>query len=173
MEMKKRKTADKSILSFYLSYDPEAESFYVQSDLTHRLSSRIASDDYELSPGGQIVLSTNVNVLKGIIGRMRGWAKTILNKIYRVRMTDESILEILKERGLSSGWSVGNLYKGRYYDRRSNNSYNEKSFTIDIKGLDMDIIRSIAKALGKKFNQNEVMIVDNSSGVAKIIKTGA
>jgi len=164
----------KVLLSFFLSYDPATEEFLELDEQTVRIAHRIASDEeLELSPGGQVVLSTDVNVDKSVLGRIKGWAKSALNRLFRSRKVDEAILDILKQKGLSTGWSIGNLFKGRYYDRETDTLYNEKSFTIDIRGMEMSVVRDIAKALGKKFDQKEVLVVDNSTGQARLIKTGA
>jgi dTDP-4-dehydrorhamnose 3,5-epimerase len=95
-----------------------------------RIARKMLGDDIELSPGGMIVLSTDVNATAGA-----GWvsvAKRLLqtwwNRTWRNKIVDEELSQEMKEKGVESGWSIGNLFRGRYFSPKTNQTYNEKSF---------------------------------------------
>jgi len=138
------------------------------SDVSPRCS-RIARkllSDMELSPGGMIVLSTDVTKVEssGIIG----WAKRNLmtwwNRLQKNNIVDEELSTELKNRGMESGWSIGNLFRGRFYSQKTDKTFNEKSFSIEIRGVPFDFIIQAARKLGKDFQQECVLVIDHSNG---------
>jgi len=158
-------TKPNEIMSFDLYVSPDGN--------VHELSAREAkaarrlAGVVELEPGGMIVMSTDVNATVGK-GKLKGWAKGFLktwfNRIMRSRKVDETMKQLLQEKGLDSGWSIGNLFRGRYYSPKSGDTFNEKSFSIDIRGVPFDFVKDVAKVLAKKFDQESVLVVDNKSG---------
>ena len=70
---------------------------------------------------------------------------------------------MLKERGMDSGWSIGNLFKGRYYSPKGGKVWNEKSFSVDIRGVPFQFVKDVARVLMKKFDQESVLVVDNKT----------
>jgi len=141
------------------------------------IASKVARNmigDFDLSPGGLIVLSTDVNANKNKnfwMPRAKTFMQTWWNRITRLEKIDETLVDELKKTGIETGWSVGNFFKGRYYSQKQNQTFNEKSFTIDIIGVPMDFIKQAARALGKTFNQESVLIIDHSNGRATMLDT--
>ena len=120
----------------------------------------------ELSPGGMIVMSTDVNATGGsrIKGLAKKFIKTWMNRMLRSRKIDESMKELLIEKGLDSGWSVGNLFRGRYFSPKSGETFSEKSFSVDIRGVPFKFVEEVAEVLRKKFDQESVLVVNNING---------
>lgn len=158
-------TKANEILSFDLYVSPDGN--------VHELSAREANTArrlagaIELEPGGMVVMSTDVNATVGK-GKIKGWAKgfmkTWFNRIMRSRKIDDTMKELLTKQGLDSGWSIGNLFKGRYFSPKSGDTFNEKSFSLDIRGVPFKFVKDVAKVLAKKFDQESVLVVDNKSG---------
>ena len=112
-----------------------------------RIATRIAA--YKLSPvgngkGGMIVLSTDINsnAGKGIWNTIRNkWLGTLLNRMKRVRKVDKVVNEISDANSISIAYSIGpNNLHGKYYDMKTNEAFDERSFTIDLRGLPIKIV---------------------------------
>ena len=140
------------------------------SPLASRVARQILGDE-ELSPGGMIVVSTDVNAKagKGWVGWAKKYVQTWRNRLLKVKIVDEELSNEMKEKGMESGWSVGNLFRGRFYSTKTGKTFNEKSFCIDIRGVPFDFVKDAARKLGKEFNQESVLVVDHSNGRTFII----
>jgi len=151
-------------MRFALTLTPAGEVYYSEgrvADIARRIAGEI-----ELDPGGMIVMSPDVNamVLKsGIIGWAEKLLKTWRNRFFKDRRVDEELKKLVQERGMDTGWSVGNLFKGRYMSK-SGEVFNEKSFAVDIRGVPFDFVKKAAEVLRKKFDQEAVLVVDNDTG---------
>lgn len=145
-----------------------------------RIATRIAA--YKLSPvgngkGGMIVLSTDINsnAGKGIWNTIRNkWLGTLLNRMKRVRKVDKVVNEISDANSISIAYSIGsNNLHGKYYDMKTNEAFDERSFTIDLRGLPIKIVYQIAEKLCYEFNQQSVLVINhanNKSALAKLKK---
>lgn len=116
----------------------------------------------ELDPGGQIVMSTDVNaeVGAGFKGWAKGFMKTWWNRLMRSSKIDEEIKRLLSEKGLDTGWSIGNLFRGRYFSPKNDQMFNEKSFAVEIRGVPFKFVKDVGEALRKKFDQEAVLLVN-------------
>lgn len=148
-------------VSFSLYVSPDGEVY--ESNFTG-IASRIAGLT-ELPFGGMVVMSTDVNATStGIKGMAKRLVKTVMNRVLRSKKIDEAVKEQVKEKGIDTGWSIGNLFKGRYYSRKSDQQFNEKSFAVDIRGVPFDFVVDVAKTLMKKFDQEGVLLVNHETG---------
>ena len=152
-----------SRFSLVLSSDGIVSEF---SHIASKVARKVLGEDFELSPGGMIVLSTDVNAnsAPGMIGWAKSFLQTWWNRINKFKIVDEELASELKEKGMESGWSIGNLFHGRFYSNKSGQTFNEKSFAVDIRGVSFDFIREAARKLGREFNQESVLVVDHSNG---------
>lgn len=159
------------IVSFRLLLSSDG-SVHEISDIESRVARKFMGD-FKLDPGGMIVMSTdvNANAQGNWKSRAKGLIQTWYNRINRVKLVDRGVQEQLRSKGMESGWSIGNLYRGRYYSPKSDQTFNEKSFSIDIRGVPMDFVRDTAKKLGKLFNQESVLVVDHKNGSTSILNT--
>lgn len=159
---KAKRSAEKVSFHLYVSPDGEVHDLTLAES---RVAMRLAGET-ELTPGGMIVMSTDVNAtvsgskLKAVA---RGLVKTLFNRLLRSRRVDETMKRILEERGMDTGWSIGNLFKGRYYSSKSGKVWDEKSFSIDIRGVPFEFVKDVARVLMKKFDQESVLVVDNKT----------
>jgi hypothetical protein len=151
---------------------PEGDVFIEDDERVASISRRVAglSDalDYE---GGMIVMSTDVNATagSGFKNWARGLLKTWSNRLMKDKKVDEEIRRLVKERGLDTGWSIGNLFRGRYYSPKSGQTFNEKSFSIDVRGVPFDFVVKIADALRKKFDQESVMVINHANNKVRFV----
>lgn len=156
---------------FVLGYDPVRQEV-IEKSLHDRVSRRLfasltmTDDLIDLGYGGMIVLSTDVNAEegRGALAKIKSIGKSMLQRFFRQRTTDETIKKLVDEYGIDTGWSVGNLFKGRYRSPKTGENFNEKSYAIDIRGADMDFVKKVGKVLAKKFEQESVLLVDHETG---------
>jgi len=120
--------------------------------------------DFELDkPGGMILFSTDLNSTLGT-------AETILDKIKfffeskwkttlnRLNVTNR-IRKILLDKYGMPGYTVGKNFKGQYTSKNGM-IFSEKSFTIDIAGVESDVLVLIASEICREFKQETVMVRD-------------
>lgn len=155
-------------IRFALRMSPDGSVIYEPGNLAH-VARRVAGI-HELQPGGMIVLSTDVNAagLPGILGKAKQKMKTWWNRLTKSRKVDENVRELLMKQGLETGWSVGNLFRGRYLSK-SGQTFNEKSFAVDIRGVPFDFIKDAAETLRQAFDQEAVLVVDHSNNKTYIM----
>lgn len=115
--------------------------------------------------GGMIVCSTDINSNQedGIKGKLKSIFLNSLNRLLYKGKIDETIKPILIKYGINIGWSVGKLFNGRYYDRKNDKLFSEKSFSIDMRGVSMDIVREVALAICEKFDQQSVLLINHET----------
>lgn len=160
-EKTRETTADREILSFNWYISPNGE-IHESTPGESRIANRIAGL-IPLDFGGMIVMSTDVNATGGnsLKSKLKSLTKTWFNRFMRSRKTDETMRELIKERGIDTGWSIGNLFKGRYFSPKSGQTFNEKSFAIDILGVPFDFVKDVAKVIRKKFDQESVLVINH------------
>jgi hypothetical protein len=117
--------------------------------------------------GGVITLSTDVNAIykdgKEIFDKIKDWLdsklKTIDNRIHR----KQKVQKVLNEIPEVTGFTVGNFMNGRYKDENGR-IWNEKSFSVEVIGIDKDVLDMISTELSKIFNQESVMVKSYETG---------
>jgi len=150
-------------MRFALLLTPDGE--VIESDADRADMARRVAGTTELPPGGMVVMSTDVNAVGG--SGLKGFAKKLLktwwNRIMKSRKVDDELKKLIKERGVDTGWSIGNLFKGRYFSQKSGTTFNEKSFSVDIRGVPFPFVEKVAQALRKKFDQEAVLVVNHEN----------
>lgn len=138
--------------------------------------------------GGMIVVSIEVNAVNdpefekentkflkrkwnSFKNNFKNFIKTQKNWYKRFDISDKAIKEISDEEGISTGWSIGQLFRGRFYDRDTGKIYNEKSFAIEIRGVPYDFIKKVAKAIAKEFEQKSVMVINFENNKMEFIES--
>jgi len=155
-------------VKFAMTVSPDGE-ISVSTDRVGRIASKIVAEFLKkktlMLPGGMIVMSTDVNaeVGKGFLSWAKGFMKTWFNRFMKNRMVDEEIEKMVIDRGLETGWSVGNLFRGRFISPKSGESFTEKSFAIDIRGVPFDFVEKAAETLRRKFKQESVLLVNHAN----------
>lgn len=148
------------VMSFSAYLAPDGE-VYVSSAREAAIARRIARWEQELSPGGMVVVSTDVNISgSSLKSKAKSIMRTWYNRLMRTRKVDEALKKELKKKGLETGWSVGNLFKGRYYSPKSKQVFDEKSFAVDIRGVPFSFVKDAAESIAKTFKQESVLVVD-------------
>jgi hypothetical protein len=120
--------------------------------------------DFELeNPGGMIIFSTDLNSTlanaETFIEKVKfffesKW-KTFLNRLDVSKRLKKILLDKYKQPGYTLGKNFRGAYKGK-----NGITFNEKSFTIDIAGIDSDILILIAAQICREFKQESVMVRD-------------
>lgn len=137
---------------------------------------RIATEywEKELGYGGMIVMSTDVNAMSGsgFINHVTSWAKTLYNRWVKNSKVTDTITDLLKSKNMETGFSIGNLFRGKYFNPKDKKAFDESSFAIDMRGVEMDFIKDLAKDLMRKFDQHSVLIVDHKTGRTTLFGQG-
>lgn len=129
--------------------------------------------------GGMIVVSVEVNAVNDPeFEKEKSWLETkwnsfknnFKNKIEtwgniwnRYHKADEAVKEVSQSRGVSTGWSIGKLFKGRFFDNDTGKIYNEDSFSIDIRGVPYEFVQEVAEKVAKEFNQKSVLVLNHET----------
>jgi hypothetical protein len=120
--------------------------------------------DFELdNSGGVIIFSTDLN---STLGKAETFSdkvkfffdskwKTFLN---RLNVSDR-LKKILLDKYEQPGFTLGKNFRGAYKSKNGL-TFNEKSFTIDIAGIDSDALILIASEICREFKQEAVMVRD-------------
>lgn len=120
---------------------------------------------YELNKsemGGVIVFSTDVNASLGDTNPIVRWFKskyqTWVNRLTRA----SKVMKAVKQVG-ASGFSIGNLFKGRYVSD-SGQVFDEKSLSVEVLFISHKQLIDLATLICQTFNQESVLVKDNSNG---------
>ena len=124
----------------------------------------------ELGYGGMVVLSADVNVgVGGFLSKMKSFLKSRLQRWFSQSKADKELQKLVKENGIATGWSIGKLFRGRYVNPKSGESFDEKSFAIDIRGADINFVKKVARELAKKFGQHSALLIDHETGKSHLV----
>jgi len=128
--------------------------------------------DFEVeNPGGIIIFSTDLNSTlnnaKTFDDKVRfffdsKW-KTFLNRLN----VNDRLRKILLNKYELPGYTIGKNFKGSYTGKNGI-AFNEKSFTIDIAGVDSDALILIASEICREFKQETVMVRDFNKNATKV-----
>ena len=128
--------------------------------------------DFEVeNPGGIIIFSTDLNSTldnaKTFDDKVRfffdsKW-KTFLNRLN----VNDRLRKILLNKYELPGYTIGKNFKGSYTGKNGI-PFNEKSFTIDIAGVDSDALILIASEICREFKQETVMVRDFNKNATKV-----
>ena len=127
--------------------------------------------EVDIGYGGMIVFSTDVNSnsSRGIKGKVKSFIKTWWNRLTRKNKIDKDVMEEVKKKGISTGWSIGNLFRGRYFDQKNGTLFNEKSLCVDLRGANMKFVKDIADKFRKTFDQQSVLVINHKTGKSSLI----
>lgn len=143
-------------------------------------------EQIKLQNGGTIVMSTDVNVKRdaGIVGKIKGMIDSFVQRyITRSSTVEKTIEDVEKqvrpatmppdERAIPA-YSMGNLFQGRYYGEDPNTKqmtlFNEKSFAVEIRGINTEVLNAVANAMREAFNQESVLVLNDNDNVTYLIK---
>lgn len=113
--------------------------------------------------GGIIIFSTDLNstlskaetFLEKVKFFFDSKWKTFLNRLN----VGHRLKKILLDKFEQPGYTVGRSFRGAYKSKNGI-TFNEKSFTIDIAGIDSDLLILIASQICREFKQELVMVRD-------------
>jgi hypothetical protein len=120
--------------------------------------------DFELdNSGGVIIFSTDLN---STLGKAETFGEKVkfffgskLKTFFNRLNVDDRIKKILLDKYKQPGYTVGKNFRGAYKSKNGL-TFNEKSFTIDLAGIDSDLLVLVASEICKEFKQETVMVRD-------------
>jgi len=128
--------------------------------------------DSELeNPGGTIIFSTDLNSTlasaEGFVDKVRFFFQskweTFLNRLN----VSSRLKEILLKKYKLPGYTMGKNFRGSYTGKNGI-TFDEKSFTIDIAGVDSDALKLMATEICREFKQEVVMVRDFNDNATKV-----
>lgn len=120
--------------------------------------------DFELdNSGGVIIFSTDLN---STLGKAETFGEKVkfffgskLKTFFNRLNVDDRIKKILLDKYKQPGYTVGKNFRGAYKSKNGL-TFNEKSFTIDLAGVDSDLLVLVASEICREFKQEAVMVRD-------------
>jgi hypothetical protein len=128
--------------------------------------------DFELAnPGGVIIFSTDLNATLGNAETLTDKIKYFFDSKWKTFLNrfnvDDRLKKILLNKHQLKGYTVGKNFRG-LYTAKNGMQFNEKSFTIDLAGIDSDMLKMIASEICREFKQEVVMVRDFNEGGTKV-----
>lgn len=128
------------------------------------------SIDFEFEKkGGVIVFSTDVNALdissNAVLNKIKQIVTSILNKTF----VKSKVSKIMNKHDDVFGFTIGKFVKGRY-KAEDGSIYDENSTSVEIIGIDSEVLLKISEDIAKEFQQETVLVKDyqkNSIYLAK------
>jgi hypothetical protein len=117
--------------------------------------------------GGMIVFSTEVNALynkSGFFSKIKGFFKSRVKALINVFKKNKKLSDLLSNSEEVVAYSVGNFFRGKYFDRETGKTYDEKSLSVETIGITSQILTKIAESIAKEFEQKEVLVKVYDSG---------
>lgn len=126
---------------------------------------------YEKYKGGMIIFATSVNSVIDDIepNKFKGFFKKLYYSITNHISKDKMLIDLIKQwnkdfgpnaENLIGGFSIGNFFKGKYIDPKTNQLYNDTSTSIELGGIPSELLLVFAIELCKKFKQKDVLVKD-------------
>lgn len=114
-------------------------------------------------PGGVIIFSTELNSTLGSAVRLRDKVRFFFESKFKSFLnslnTTKRLKEILLKKFQLVGYTVGKSYVGAYTGA-NDLTFNEKSYTIDVSGVDSKTLLLIATEICREFKQETVLVKD-------------
>lgn len=133
----------------------------------------LTAPDYQIEQvpdglrGGIITFSTDVNATggSGLIGKIKSWLQTQLNRYRAADMVTKQIDTINKNSDEQiGGFSIGNFIQGRFFDPDTGKRFDERSLSVEIVYISSPTLKRIGAIIAKAFGQKSVLIRDNNDG---------
>lgn len=126
----------------------------------------IAPEQYELDKykGGIVVFSTDVNASDINKNKVKNFImKKYLTLVNRF-MKNKKLTDIVTKKfaGKINAFSIGNFFKGRYVS--GDKIFDEKSTSIEILGIDSNVLIRLATEIAREFKQETVLLKDFNTG---------
>ena len=100
--------------------------------------------------------------IKSIVDKILAWIQTHANRLFVSKKVDKAVKDAIEHE---VGFSLGNFFVGKYVDNQGN-VFNEKSISLDIKGIDSEELEKLAGEVCEEFNQNSVLVEDRNKNSA-------
>ncbi len=150
------------------------------------LKSAGSYEKIKLQNGGTIVLSTDVNVTRdaGVLGKIKAMIDSFIQRHFtRGGIVEDTIEQVEKsirpadlpeDERVIPAYSMGNLFQGRYYGKdpatQKMTLYNEKSFAVEVRGVDSETLNAVANAMREAFNQESVLVINDNDSDVYLVK---
>ncbi len=115
--------------------------------------------------GGIIVFSTRANSKNENRATLLNMLKYFFKNNYTA--IENKVLQYIRHDVLFNKvqcFSAGNFFKLRFFDRKTGMHYNEKSLSVEIIGIPIEILLPIAKELCLEFKKNAFLLKDYATG---------
>lgn len=117
--------------------------------------------------GGVITLSTDVNAIykddSQVFDRIKDWLDAKLKTLSNRMMRKKKVSKVIEKVPEVTGFTVGNFMNGRYIDEVGR-TWDEKSFSIEIIGIEKDVLDLIATQIAEIFSQESVLVKSYETG---------
>lgn len=142
----------------------EDGNFYTELNFYNngKIESAEGEENTELNKSGVIILPVPRNSIEMNKDQLSKYLIKNLNTIENYLFKEKNIETILQKDDVFVGYSIGNIFNGRYHSRNGQ-LYSNDSIAIELINLDFDEIVSVADNLKKEMNLESILVKDNSS----------
>lgn len=135
------------------SNDPSVKRMSIDNDIREDID--MIFDE----KGGIIVFSTDVNAIKLNDNGLKNFIYQKLTSLANYINKNKKVTDLLaKNKNLHGmGYSVGNFVKGRYISK-DGQTFSEKSTSVEIIGIESDVLIKIAENICSEFRQESVLV---------------
>jgi len=133
--------------------DPSVKRISIDNDIREDID--LTFED----KGGIIVFSTDVNAIKMNDNVLKNFIYQKLTSLANYINKNKKVTDLLaKNKNLHGmGYSVGNFVKGRYISK-DGQTFSEKSTSVEIIGIESDVLIKIAENICSEFRQESVLV---------------
>lgn len=117
--------------------------------------------------GGMIVFSTELNTVYNqteFFNKVDYLFKSKVTNLTNVFRQDNKLCNLLSNFEEEVAYSVGNFFRGKYFDKITGKTYDEKSLSVEIIGISSQILMKIAEIILNDFEKKEALLKEYDTG---------
>ena len=137
-----------------------SDNYFKLKQLVEAKRKTFSKKDKEL--GGTIVFSTDINATRLSSNALVNWVKQKIATLDNRLNKDKKINKAVDRTEGVSGWTIGRFLDGRYKSD-SGEIFDEKSLSVDLVGVNSEVLENFARELCREFGQESVLVKDRNT----------
>lgn len=159
-------------MSRILKYENFLFERFVSENYSFGQEVRFEAMSFELpNSGGTIVFSADLNATlanaETFSDRIKSFFTSRIKTLFNRMNIDDRLKSILLDRFKVVGYTIGRGLKG-FYTAQNGLQFDEKSYSVDLAGIDSNTLLLIATEICKEFGQEAVLVKDYNGERVKI-----
>lgn len=130
-------------------------TFNISGHLSEGIDSEVRDDRL----GGVIYFSTDVNSIPRAKNKIVNWLKQKFTTAKQRLFHSKIVKDVLKQKDFEGGFTEGPKCRGRYFDHKNNEIFDERSFSLSFTRIKNEDLIKVAEQICKAFNQQSVLVI--------------